>query len=73
MVAIFSSGMPAGFRRTDLPVSIRLRPKQGGKASVGGEIRPTKPIDGSIAIDQGSGLAIANESIIFNSCSHMTV
>jgi len=56
--------------RRNQPPSILGRPEQGGKARRRIETGPAQPIDRTVAADQGSRFAVADERIVFNSKGH---
>ena len=71
VVAIAACGLKLSLRRSDLPVAVFLGAEQRGKAGIGREVRPAEPVNGAIAVDERSSLAIADESIILDLCSHI--
>ena len=66
VVAVLAGGFPAVAGRADLPVAVLFGAEQGGEAGAGGKIGPAEPVDGALAIDQGSGFAIADEGVVFD-------
>jgi hypothetical protein len=57
------------FRRNE-PASVFCCPEQAGKARGRIKTRPTQPIDRTIAADQGSRFAVADQRIIFDLQGH---
>ncbi len=53
-------------RRSDLPEAMLLGTQQRSEAGIGREGRPAEPVDRTVARDQGGGLAIADQRVIFD-------
>jgi hypothetical protein len=66
VVAIFACGFRAFSRGGDFPVAVFLGAEQGGEAGRGGKVRPAEPVDGALAVDEGGGFAITDQSIVFD-------
>ena len=56
--------------RRNLPVSVAIGAEQRREAGVGIEARPAQPIERAIARHQSGGLAIADQSVIFDTRRH---
>ena len=54
----------------DAPATVFRRAEQSGEAGAGVETRQTQPVDGAVAADQGGGVAVAEEGIIFDAAGH---
>ena len=50
----------------DQPAAVLVGAEQRGKAGIGIEGRPAQPVDRAVAADQRRGLAVADQSIVFD-------
>jgi hypothetical protein len=60
---------PRLLRRNE-PAAVLGRPEQGGKAGGRIETWPAQPVDRSVAADQSTGLAVADQGVVFDSQRH---
>jgi hypothetical protein len=51
---------------TDAPEAVAGGAEKGGEAGAGGKIGPAEPVDGAVKADQGGGLAVADDGVVFN-------
>ena len=68
---ITASRFPFTVGGSNPPVAVLFLTQKSGKTCVGGDVRPAQPVDGAIPVHERRGFAVANQSIIFNSCSHI--
>ena len=54
-------------RRRDQPAAVLVGAEQAGETGIGIESRPAQPVDRTVASDQSGGLAISDQSVIFDS------
>lgn len=54
------------FRRSDPPMTVAFIAQEGCKAGVGIEARPAKPVERPRPVDERDGLAVADNSIVFD-------
>jgi len=57
--------------RCDQPAAVLGLAQQRGEASFRIETGPAQPIDGAIAPDEGAGVAVADQGVIFDPGGHL--
>ncbi len=73
IVPVAAGGFCDLFRRRDQPSAVPVGAEQGRKTGIGIERGPAQPVDRSVAADQRRGLAIADQSIVFDSLGQILI